>query len=253
MQPNVERQSTPSPALATHHLLVVDDESEIRELLRKYFMSQGFRVSTAADAAAGRALLEHEQVDLILLDVGLPGEDGLSLTRYLREHWHGALIIVSGRGDPVERVVGLEVGADDYVAKPFDLRELLARVRSVLRRTQPSAAVPVSGLRREVLEFDGLRLDVQARLLCHPDGSEIPLTTGEFELLLTLLERPNRVLSREQLMERLHGRTLGPFDRAIDVQISRLRQKIEPDPARPRLIKSVRSVGYVLTATVVRR
>lgn len=238
---------------ASTRILVVDDEPGVRDLLHKYLQSQGFEVSTAGDAAQARAVLEREPIDLILLDVGLPGEDGLSLTRFLRERWRGAVIIVSGRGDPVERVVGLEVGADDYVSKPFELRELLARVRSVLRRVQPPV-LPAddNGTRREVYQFEGLRLDVQARQLHGPDG-EIPLTTGEFDLLLAMIESSNRVLSREQLMQRIHGREPGPFDRAIDVQISRLRQKIEPDPARPSLIKSVRSVGYVLTATVARR
>jgi DNA-binding response OmpR family regulator len=232
--------------------LVVDDEAGIRDLLERYFSSQGFRVCTAGDAAAARAILDHEPIDLILLDVGLPGEDGLSLTRYVRERSNGAVILVSGRAEPIERVVGLEVGADDYVSKPFDLRELLARVRSVLRRTRPISTATVVE-RRETLQFEGLQLDVQARQLQAANGTEIPLTSGEFDLLLALLENANRVLSREQLMQRIHGREAGPFDRAIDVQISRLRQKIEPDAARPALIKTVRNAGYVLTCAVVRR
>lgn len=240
-------------AEAAQHVLVVDDEAGIRDLLRQYLVSQGFRVSTVGSAAGARAVLDRETVELILLDIGLPGEDGLSLTRYLREHWRGAVIIVSGRGDPIERVVGLEIGADDYVSKPFDLRELLARVRSVLRRSNRPAPPAVASDQREILNFDGWLLDVHLRQLRAPDGKDVELTTGEFELLLTLLESPNRVLSREHLMLRLHGREPGPFDRAIDVQISRLRQKIESDPARPKLIKSVRSVGYVLTAAVAKR
>lgn len=248
-----DETGSPSPAAqAALHVLVVDDEAGIRDLLRQYLTMQGFRVSAAGDAAGARAVLDRELIDLILLDVGLPGEDGLSLTRYLREHWHGPVIIVSGRGDPIERVVGLEIGADDYVSKPFDLRELLARIRSVLRRSKVTPT-QATGDRRDVLQFDGWQLDVQARQLRDPDGKEVLLTTGEFDLLLALLESPNRVLSREQLMQRLHGREPGPFDRAIDVQISRLRQKIESDPTRPNLIKSVRSVGYVLTSTVAKR
>ncbi|AVP98166.1 DNA-binding response regulator [Ahniella affigens] len=238
------------------NVLVVDDEAGIRDLLRQYLVSHGFRVSTVGTAAGARAVLDREPVDLILLDIGLPGEDGLSLTRYLRERWQGAVIIVSGRGDPVERIIGLEVGADDYVAKPFDLRELLARVRSVLRRANRTPAtvdVDANSNQRETLNFDGWLLDVHLRQLTAPDGKTVELTTGEFDLLLTLLESPNRVLSREHLMLRLHGREPGPFDRAIDVQISRLRQKIESDPTRPKLIKSVRSVGYVLTASVAKR
>ena len=232
-------------------MLVVDDDTAICEIVRRYFDAHGFRVSVAADAAAARASLSRESVDLVLLDLGLPGEDGLTLTRYLREHWHGAVIIVSGRGDPVERVVGLEVGADDYVAKPFDLRELVARARSVLRRVQaPSAPAGAPG---SAYEFNGMRLEPDARRLSSGNGSEIALSTGEFDLLWALVEQPNRVLSREQLMQRIHGRSAGPFDRAIDVQIGRLRHKIEADPARPTLIKSVRGVGYLFAATVQRR
>lgn len=245
---------TTSPAAQTApHLLIVDDEIGIRDILRQYFLSQGFRVSAAGDSVSARAVLEREAVDLILLDIGLPGEDGLSLTRHLREHWRGSVIIVSGRGDPIERVVGLEIGADDYVSKPFDLRELLARVRSVLRRAKAVNEVASTADRQGILQFNGWQLHVQARQLLNPDGQEVALTTGEFDLLVALLESPNRVLSRDQLMQRLHGREPGPFDRAIDVQISRLRQKIEADPTQPKLIKSVRSVGYVLTSSVAKR
>jgi two-component system OmpR family response regulator len=247
----VETSSEPAVFSSPPHILVVDDEAGIRGLLQRYLSTQGFRVSTAAECGAARALLERELIDLILLDLGLPGEDGLSLTRYLRERWRGAVIIVSGRGDPVERVIGLEVGADDYVSKPFDLRELLARVRSVLRRTR-SATAPPANEPGKTLEFEGFSLDVRARQLHDATGVEIALTSGEFELLLALLESPNRVQSRERLMQRMHGREPGPFDRAIDVQISRLRQKIERDPARPVLIKTVRNAGYVLTSVVAR-
>jgi two-component system OmpR family response regulator len=161
------------------------------------------------------------------------------------------VIVISGRGESVERVVGLELGADDYVTKPFDMRELLARIRSVLRRARPVAAASAPAPGRW-LEFDALRLDVPARRLLDRDGGDVPLTTGEFELLLAFTERPNQVLSRDQLMNHLHGREAGPMDRAIDVQIGRLRRKIEADPSDPRLIKSVRGAGYVFTAAVRR-
>lgn len=237
-RPNMHESDMP-------HLLVVDDDPAVRDVVGRYFSAQGFAIVEAADAAAARRAVERERVDLALLDIGLPGEDGLSLTRYLREHWHGPVIIVSGRGGSVEQVVGLELGADDYVTKPFDLRELLARVRSVLRRAG-AAAAPLSAR----YEFCGLRLDPGARRLCDGDGEEIELTSGEFDLLHALIEHPNRVLSRDQLMQRIHGREAGPFDRAIDVQVGRLRRKIEPDPLRPRLIKSVRGAGYLFAAPV---
>lgn len=245
-----------APATSRPHVLVVDDDPDIREIVRRYFAGNGFDVSVAGDSAAARAVLEREAVDLALVDIGLPDEDGLALTRYLREHWRGAVIIVSGRGEPVERVIGLEIGADDYVAKPFDLRELLARARSVLRRATapPAVAAPARMAdTADAYEFGGLRLEPGSRRLLDAGGRDIELTTGEFDLLLALVEQAQRVLSRDQLMQRIRGHDAGPFDRAIDVQISRLRQKIEPDPARPALIKSVRGVGYVLSAAARRR
>jgi DNA-binding response OmpR family regulator len=233
------------------HLLIVDDDPDIVELIRRYFSSQGFEVSAAADGAAMRGAIGARDVDVVLLDLGLPGEDGFTLTRWLREHWKGALIIVTGRGDSVDRVVGLELGADDYVTKPFDLRELLARVRSVLRRAGEAAA-PDAGA-APVVRFGGFRLDLGARSLCDAQGRAIELTTGEFDLLSILIANPNRVLSRDDLMNRMHGRDAGPYDRAIDVQIGRLRRKIEADPAQPALIKSVRGAGYLFAAQVERR
>ena len=232
------------------HLLVVDDDDEIRELARRYFTSNGFRVSGVADGAAMRRALAAETVDLVLLDLGLPGEDGFDLTRYLRNEWCGPVIIVTGRGESVDRVVGLELGADDYVTKPFDLRELLARVRSVLRRsaTTRSADASVVPAAAETIRFAGFRLDAAARELATSDGTPIPLTTGEYELLQIFLARPNRVLTRDDLISRMHGRSAGPYDRAIDVQVGRLRRKIEADPAQPQIIKSVRGAGYLFAA-----
>jgi two-component system, OmpR family, response regulator len=239
--------STTSPQ---PRLLIVDDDPAVREIVRRYFSANGFDVAEAGDAAAAREVLQRSPRDLVLLDIGLPGEDGLTLARQLHERENCGVIIVSGRGDAVDRVVGLEVGADDYVAKPFDLRELLARARSVLRRTRstpPPVETPATWL-----EFEGMRLNLEGRRLLDPAGAEIALTTGEFELLAALVEQPNRVLSRDALMQRIHGRDAGPFDRAIDVQIGRLRQKLEADPASPRLIRAVRGVGYLFSATVRR-
>jgi len=234
------------------HLLVVDDDPDILALIRRYFAAQGFRVSVAADGPAMRSTLATETVDLVLLDLGLPGEDGFELTRYLREHWRGAVIIVTGRGESVDRVVGLELGADDYVTKPFDLRELLARARSVLRRVADRASATDGAKTVGVFVFAGFRLDPRTRELRDPTGAQIALTTGEFDLLKVLLEHPNRVLSRDDLMTWLHGRDAGPYDRAIDVQIGRLRKKLEADPVTPTIIKSVRGAGYLFAAQVRR-
>jgi two-component system OmpR family response regulator len=234
--PSVVRQS---------HLLVVDDDVEVLELARRYFSAHGFRVSGVTDGLAMRTTLAGDTVDLVLLDLGLPGEDGFELTRYLREQWRGPIIIVTGRGESIDRIVGLELGADDYVTKPFDLRELLARVRSVLRRSESRVQEAPAA---DVVRFAGFRLDPAARRLTAVDGTPVPLTTGEYELLQIFLERPNRVLSRDDLISRMHGRSAGPYDRAIDVQIGRLRRKIESDPTHPELIKSVRGAGYLFTA-----
>jgi len=245
--------SPASPAILPAHLLVVDDDAEIAQILSRYFGSHGFRVSTAGDGAQMRSILGSEAVDIVMLDLGLPGEDGFSLTRHLREHWHGPVIIVTGRGESVDRVVGLELGADDYVTKPFDLRELLARVRSVLRR---AAALPaklaVKADEPRRLSFDDYVLDSQSHSLSGPQGEPVPLTSGEFALLRVFVEHSNQVLSRDQLMTHIHGRDAGPFDRAIDVQIGRLRRKIELDPAHPQRIKSIRGTGYLFSPTVRR-
>ncbi|MBN8735856.1 MAG: response regulator [Xanthomonadales bacterium] len=229
------------------HLLVVDDDIGILDLLRRYFAGQGFEVSTASNGAEMRSVLGRTGIDLVLLDLGLPGEDGFELTRQLRKSWNGALIIITGRGDSVDRVVGLELGADDYVTKPFELRELLARIRSVLRRSASSSAEASDGA---AFHFAGFSLDPASRTLRSDNGDSIALTTGEYELLHILVGHPNRVLSRDELMEHIHGRSAGPFDRAIDVQIARLRRKIESDPANPELIKSVRGAGYLFAARV---
>jgi DNA-binding response OmpR family regulator len=249
-----------TPAL---HLAVVDDEPDIRNLLRPYLEAQGFRVTALGSGEALLDLMARDAPALVLLDLGLPGEDGLAIARRIREHWRCGLVIVTGRGDAVDKVVGLEVGADDYVTKPFDLRELLARVRAVLRRldaTAPSEAMPApaAGSGRgsvvpPVWHFAGFALDTGARRLLDPSGTEVDITAGEFELLCAFARHPGRVLSRDFLLEHTRGREAGPFDRTIDVQVGRLRKKIEADSERPQIIKSVRGAGYILVPPVTSR
>ncbi|HWH81031.1 MAG TPA: response regulator transcription factor [Burkholderiaceae bacterium] len=241
--------------ISVHHIAVVDDEPEITALLGGYLTSNGFRVTTLHSGAALLALMRDDAPALVLLDLGLPGEDGLSIARQLRELGRCGLVIVSGRGDAIDKVVGLEVGADDYVTKPFELRELVARVRAVLRRIAPVAPEPATEpapAPRTLLRFGGWRLDVAARSLHAPDGHEVPLTSGEFDLLRTLAEHAGHVLSRDFLLERTRGREAGPFDRTVDVQIGRLRRKLDDDAELPRFIKAVRGAGYVLVAPVTR-
>jgi two-component system, OmpR family, response regulator len=236
----------------TAHIAIVDDEIDITELLADYLVNQGYRVT---QLHAGRALMALMPVDppaLVLLDLGLPGEDGFSIARQLREHWRCGLVIVTGRGDSVDKIVGLEVGADDYVTKPFDLRELLARIKAVLRRVAPAepAAAGEVAPPRSTLRFAGWALDTTARRLVGPDGREVELTAGEFDLLCALARHPGRVLSRDFLLEHTRGRGAAPFDRTIDVQVGRLRRKLEADAQVPQIIKSVRSAGYVLVPEV---
>lgn len=235
------------------HILVVDDEPAICELLEHYLVQQGYRISTAKDGEGLRRTVARSSVDLVIVDLGLPGEDGLSLTRYLREQWNVGVIILTGRGDTVDRTIGLEVGADDYVAKPFDLRELLARVRSVLRRVRhrPHRGGESNGAAAPMC-FAGWQFDRASRRLVSPEGKEVPLTAGEFDLLCVFVDHPNRVLSRDELLDLTHQREAGPFDRSVDVQVGRLRRKIEADAAQPVLIKTVRNAGYVFTASVER-
>lgn len=204
-------------------------------------------------------VMANDPPQLVLLDLGLPGEDGFAIARQLREHWRCGLVIITGRGDAVDKVVGLEVGADDYVTKPFDLRELVARIKAVLRRIEPpplaggsvvaAASAPVAPASPR-LEFVGWQLDLAARRLDAPDGEEVRLTTGEFELLATLAQHPGRVLSRDFLLEQTRGREAAPFDRTIDVQIGRLRKKLEADAEHPQIIKSVRGAGYIFIPPV---
>jgi len=234
------------------HIAVLDDEVDITQLLANYLQSHGFRVTQLHDGASLMKLMGSDPADLVLLDLGLPGEDGFSIARRMRENWRCGLVIVTGRGDAVDKVVGLEVGADDYVTKPFDLRELVARVKAVLRRLAPEEAIaaapatPAANATSERLSFAGWQLDLAARSLANPQGQSVPLTGGEFDLLRAFARHPGRVLSRDFLLEQTRGREAAPFDRTIDVQVGRLRKKIEADPDDPQIIKSVRGAGYML-------
>jgi two-component system OmpR family response regulator len=232
------------------HVLVVDDEPRIRTMLRRYLVEEGFKVSDAADGSAMRAALEREPVHCVLLDLMMPGEDGLSLARYIRQRSDIPIIMLTGKGDLIDRVVGLEAGADDYITKPFELREVLARIRTVMRRAAPRAAPAAADSKGEILLFQGWRLDLVRRELARPPGESVALTAGEFDLLCAFARHPNRVLSRNQLIELVKGRDWAAYDRAIDTQVGRLRKKLEADPAKPTLIKTVRGGGYIFASAV---
>lgn len=230
------------------HILVVDDDREIRDLLARFLGRNGYRVTAARDGREMRRALADWKIDLVILDLMLPGEDGLSLCRELRTRSQLPVVMLTILGEETDRILGLEMGADDYLAKPFNPRELLARVKAVLRRSQ-GAAAPTRGS-AIALRFAGWRLDRGLRRLESPDGLVIDLTAGEFDLLATFAEHPQQVLTRDQLLDLTQGRTETPFERSIDMQVSRLRRKIEADPREPELIKTVRGGGYVFTAVV---
>jgi len=237
-------------AEAASHILVVDDDREIRELLARFLEMHGFRVTTARDGRELRRLWPGARFALVVLDLMLPGEDGLALLRFIRGEGRTPVVMLTALGEETDRIVGLELGADDYLAKPFNPRELLARIRAVLRRADTASErneAPAATFR-----FAGWTLETARRRLISPAGVEVPLTGGEYELLATLADRAGRVLTREMLMELLHGRAAGPFDRAIDVAVSRLRRKLDDDARNPALIKTVRGGGYVLAAEVER-
>jgi two-component system OmpR family response regulator len=232
------------------HILIVDDHREIRDLVSRALTKEGFRVSTAADGRAMRKALDDGRIDLILLDLMLPGEDGLSLCRAIRAESNTPIIMLTAKGDEVDRVIGLEMGADDYLPKPFGSRELIARIKAVLRRTNEKVPTVKSAERPKRYHFDRWTLDTGARELLRDDGVTVPLSTGEYDLLIALAERPQRVLNRDQLLDLARGRSAAGLDRSIDTQVSRLRKKLERDSSDPKIIKTVWGGGYMFTPTV---
>jgi two-component system OmpR family response regulator len=230
-------------------VLVVDDNRDIRDSLAQFLKKNGRRAIAVENAETARKAIKENRVDVVILDIMMPGEDGLSLCRHIRENAHVPVILLSARGEDVDRIIGLEVGADDYVVKPFNPRELLARIDAVLRRTHalpPGQDAPTG----EAMRFDRWRLQLAERVLVDDKGETHELSTGEYRLLLTFLQRPKMVLTREQLLDLAFDRGADVFDRAVDTQVSRLRRKIENDARTPRLIKTVWGGGYVFTAPV---
>jgi two-component system OmpR family response regulator len=235
---------------SNRRILIVDDEPKVRLLLRRCLEGEGFDVSEAKDGAEMRVHLEREAISLITLDLNLGTESGLDLAREVRKDRNVPIIMLTGKGDAIDRVVGLEVGADDYLAKPFELRELVARVRAVLRRVQAIEPTSSSGQR---YAFEGWIFDINRRTLKRGNGGAQELTTSEFDLLQAFVKRPHRVLSRDDIMDLLKGHNWSPLDRSIDNLVARLRKKVETDPDRPAIIKTVRGVGYTFTADVERQ
>ncbi|ATL94576.1 response regulator [Aeromonas sobria] len=231
------------------HILVVDDHSEIRDLLKRFLEQHGLRVSCARDGKEMKRLLEEREFDLLVLDLMMPGEDGLTLCRELRVKSSLPIIMLTAMGEETDRIIGLEMGADDYLAKPFNPRELLARIKAVMRRTQAETQPAAETLTRD-LRFDRWLLDINRRELVDEDGVGLSLSTAEFDLLKVFLERPQRVLSRDQLLDLARGREAVAFDRAIDTLVSRLRRKLERDPKNPELIKTIWGGGYMFSADV---
>jgi len=231
------------------HILVVDDHSEIRDLLKRFLEQHGLRVSCARDGKEMKRLLEEREFDLLVLDLMMPGEDGLTLCRELRAKSSLPIIMLTAMGEETDRIIGLEMGADDYLAKPFNPRELLARIKAVMRRTQ-AESLPVPETLTRDLRFDRWLLDVNRRELVDEEGVGMSLSTAEFDLLRVFLERPQRVLSRDQLLDLARGREAVAFDRAIDTLVSRLRRKLERDPKNPELIKTIWGGGYLFAADV---
>lgn len=231
------------------HILVVDDHSEIRDLLKRFLEQHGMRVSCARDGKEMKRLLDEREFDLLVLDLMMPGEDGLTLCRELRVKSRLPIIMLTAMGEETDRIIGLEMGADDYLSKPFNPRELLARIKAVMRRTQADNQPAAETLTRD-LRFDRWLLDVNRRELVDEEGVGMSLSTAEFDLLKVFLERPQRVLSRDQLLDLARGREAVAFDRAIDTLVSRLRRKLERDPKNPELIKTIWGGGYLFAADV---
>lgn len=232
-------------------ILVVDDDRAILSSLERYLVKNEFRVKCAPDGPTMNNLLAKDSFDLVILDLMLGNEDGLELARHIRESSDLPIIMLTGRGDEIDRIVGLEMGADDYLPKPYNPRELFARIKSVLRRTDRHQPKTIDeAVHGEIAHFSGLKLDHSKRVLLSPENKTIDLTSGEFNLLSVFVQRPQRVLTREQLLDYVRGYAKFPFDRSVDVQVMRLRRKIESDPQNPALIKTVRGVGYILTSKV---
>lgn len=231
--------------MPAERILIVDDDRDVRESMGEYLQGHGFEVALAESGEAMRRAFAAARPDVVLLDLKLPGEDGLSLARWLRAEHDVPIIMVTAAGEVVDRVVGLEIGADDYIAKPFDPRELRARLNSVLRRAKGRAGPAAGAAAGKRVKVGRCSLDLQTHQLFAPDGEELPLTGMEFDLLRVFAERPNQVLSRDQLLTHTRNREWEPFDRSIDIRIARLRKKIEANPAKPKVLKTVRGSGYI--------
>ena len=227
------------------HVLICDDEEDVREMVGEYLVRRGFMVSTAHDAEAMRNVLEEKSIDALVLDINMPGEDGLSALRSLRTESTIPVIMLTATAEVVDRILGLEMGADDYLGKPVDLRELEARLKTVLRRQAAPQTDEGDAKAEGKVQFGDCTLDLEAALLFAPDGSEIPITAMEFSLLKVFANNRGRVLNRDQLLDQAHDRDWDPFDRSIDIRISRLRRKIEPNARKPEVIRTVRGIGYI--------
>ena len=237
----------------TPHILIVDDDREIRDLIARFLGKHGLKVTTACDAAEAQQAFEAKDIDLVVLDVMMPGEDGFALTRRMRSQGlQVPIIILTAVVEDTDRIIGLEMGADDYLTKPFNPRELLARIRAVLRRLAPDfgGRQPSSPSRGQSIRFGGWVMSVATRDLISPDGVVVPLSAGEFDLLQAFIEHPRRILSRDQLLDLARGRAAIPFDRSIDIQVSRLRRKLRDDAKEPQIIKTIRGGGYLFTPEI---
>ncbi len=227
------------------HILVCDDEIDVREMLQEYLSKRGYEVSAAAGGEELRSVISSRAVDVMIMDINMPKEDGLSILRSLRPENTTPVIMLTAAGDVVDRIIGLEMGADDYLGKPVDLRELEARIKALLRRGAINESLPADTSEGNLALFGDYTLDKEAAKLLAPDGSEVPLTAMEYSLLKVFAENKGRVLNRDQLLEQAHDRSWDPFDRSIDIRISRLRRKLETNPEKPEIIRTVRGIGYV--------
>lgn len=228
-----------------YHILVCDDELDVREMVQEYLSKRGFKVSMASSSDELRTALSVNTIDLIILDINMPREDGLTTLRSLRIDDQTPVVMLTAAGEVVDRIIGLEMGADDYLGKPVDLRELEARIKAVLRRKQSDEPTKSDARKTGTADFGDYVLDIEAAKMHGPDGEEVPLTAMEFNLLKAFAENRGRVLNRDQILEQAHDRTWDPFDRSIDIRISRLRRKIEKNPEKPSIIKTVRGIGYI--------